>query len=745
MNERADGAITIDPPPRPLVMRRRVKTPGFMQIESLECGAAALGSVLAHHGRWVSLEELRAACGVSRDGSRAANILKAARRYGLEAKGLRLDVDQLGELQLPVIAHWNFNHFVVIDGFDSSGVDLQDPAYGYRHVSWQEFDSSFTGVVLSFEPGERFTRGGSRPSAVAGLRARLSDGRPALVLCIIAGLGLLVPGLAIPTAVRIFVDQYLVAGDRSWLPDVIAITAIAAVMQVAFTWLQQIVLLRLSLKLSLSMSTRFFEHVLRLPTAFFTQRTAGHVVNRIKANDQIANLLSSQLSATILSLLTAILYLVLMFAYDWTLTLVVIVIAAGNVMAGLLGRRAQLQANRRVVQEYGTVISTTVAGVANIEAIKSTSSEASFFSRWTGQHAKLVSSEQDLALVASVSAAAPIMIYSLASTAVIALGAWQVIEGSMTVGTLTAFQMLVGGFIAPLGALVAFTQIVRHAAASLVTIDDVLNHPADAQYEGAGASRGDEDPSDVRPARRTAPRRLAGSIELRDVTFGYSRLEPPLIRGFSVRLEPGQRVAIVGPTASGKSTVSKMVAGLQQPWSGDILIGGQDRRTIPREVLAASLSFVDQDVHLFEATIRENLTLWDPTIDDDAVVRAATDAVIHDDIVKRPGGYERATLEAGADWSGGQRQRLEIARALATDPSILILDEATSALDALVEVEIDQRLRARGCTCLIVAHRLSTIRDCDEIVVLDRGVVVERGRHEDLVDLGGHYARLVQE
>jgi NHLM bacteriocin system ABC transporter peptidase/ATP-binding protein len=716
--------------------KRRARAPSILQMEAVECGAVALAMVLAHYGRWVSLEELRAACGISRDGSRAGNLLRAARNYGLQAKGMRMDPTQLGSLPLPAIVFWEFNHFVVVDGTGPSGVHIEDPASGPRAVSWEDFDGSFTGVALSLRPGDGFERGGSPPSAWRGLLARLAGAWPAVTLCVLAGLGLLVPGLVVPAALRIFVDQYLVAGDSTWLSTLVIVMAVAAVAQIAFTWVQQMVLLRLSAKLSVTMSTRFFEHVLRLPITFFSQRYAGHIVNRIQFNDQIASLLSSQLASTALATLTALLYAVLMFIYDWQLSLVALGLASVNLFAIIGGRRMQTEANRRIVQEQGKVMASAVGGLFNIEAMKATSEDAAFFSRWAGQQAKLVTAQQDLAPTNALLASVPTFIGNLSTAAVIGIGAWQVLQGTLSLGTLTAFQVLVAGFNGPLGQLVRFAQTIQQAAASLAAIDDVLDHPLDPEFDAGPASNGH------RPAFREA--RLSGAIELDHVTFGYSRLERPLIEDLCLRLEPGQRVALVGATGSGKSTVSRLAAGIAWPWSGRILLDGMDRREIPRPVLAATLALVDQDIRLFAGTVRDNLSLWDDTVTEEAMIAAAVDAAIHDDIVRRPGGYDRPILEGGADWSGGQRQRLEIARALAGEPSIIVLDEATSALDPLIELMIDQRLRARGCTCLIVAHRLSTIRDCDEIVVLDAGSVAERGRHDDLVALGGVYRSLVE-
>jgi NHLM bacteriocin system ABC transporter peptidase/ATP-binding protein len=718
--------------------RRRERTPIVLQMEAVECGAAALGIVLAHYGRWVPLEELRTACGVSRDGSRASNVAKAARTYGLEAKGLRIEPRRLADLDLPLIVFWEFNHFVVVEGFSPGGVFLNDPASGPRTVTWSEFDGAFTGVAIALKPTEAFAPGGSPPSVVAGLRSRFAGGRAALVLCLLAGIGLLVPGLLVPAAVRIFVNEYLGLQNSSWLGPLIVGVALAALAQVAFTWMQQITLLRLSTKLSMSMSTRFFEHVLRLPLTFFSQRYAGHVVTRIQVNDQIAALLSSQVSASLLGLITSLFYLVLMAIYDWKLTIVAIVFTAGNIVALQAFARRQKDVNRRLVQDMGKLTATAASGLSDIETLKATSEDASFFARWSGQQAKVTTAMQELAMPTATLSSLPALLNGLNGAVVIGFGGWQVMSGSLTLGTLTAFQLLVASFTAPIGQLVNFGSQLQQMAGNLASVDDVLNYPAEERLEEDGPAA-----AAPRPARTA--RRLSGTVELVDVTFGYNPVEPPLIEGFSLRLEPGARVALVGPTGSGKSTVSRLVAGLNRPWSGQILLDGIPRDEVARRVLAASVALVDQDIRLFAGSVRDNLTLWDTTIAEEAIVRAAADAAIHGDIVRRPGGYDRQIEEGGRDWSGGQRQRLEIARALAGDPALLILDEATSALDPLVEYEVDRNLRARGCTCLIVAHRLSTIRDCSEIVVLDGGRVAERGTHDELVALGGLYTELVQD
>ncbi len=718
------------------IKRVRKHTPTILQMEALECGAAALCIVLASYGLWVPLEETRNQCGVSRDGSKASNVVKAARHYGMEAHGARTDINGLSELTMPAILFWNFNHFVVLEGFSNQWVYLNDPAMGPRKVTWQEFDDSYTGVAISIVPGKEFKPTGSPPSLIAGLAKRFKGATTAITFCLLAGIGLLVPGLIVPAAVRIFVNQYLTLSNTSWLLPLVMGVCLAAMAQISLTILQQKVLLRLSLKLSASMSTRFFSHVMRLPLTFFSQRYAGYVVTRTQSNDQIANLLSSQLSTAILGLLTAILYLILMFIYDWQLTLIALGFAALNLIALWSMARRQRDANRRLIKDSGKMTSTAVSGIHNIETIKATSEDSAFFSRFAGYQANITESLQSIGVPSAFLSSLPTMLISLNMAVLLSFGGLQVMDRTLSLGTLVAFQVLVGGFNAPITQLVNLGSTMQRAHGDLASIDDVLRYPADPII-----TRDEDDIED----HSHLPARLSGHLELENITFGYNPLDPPLIEGLSLNMLPGQRVAIVGTTGSGKSTVAQLVMGIYHPWSGSIRIGGISRDQIPRRILASSIAFVDQDIHLYTGSIRDNLTLWDPTISEESIVRAAMDAGIHDDIMRRPGGYDYVMQEEGGDFSGGQRQRLEIARALATDPAILVLDEATSALDPLVELKIDQRLRARGCTCLIVAHRLSTIRDADEIIVLQSGQVVERGIHDDLARDRGLYSELVGE
>jgi NHLM bacteriocin system ABC transporter peptidase/ATP-binding protein len=710
---------------------KRVRTPTVVQQEAVECGAAALAIVLGYHGRVVPLEELRVACGVSRDGAKAANVLKAARSYGLEASGMRTETSGLAQSPLPAIVFWNFNHFLVVEGAGPRGVWVNDPAVGPRRVSWEEFEGSFTGIVLELKPGPDFEPGGSRPRLVSALRARLSIVAAAspLALCVIAGLALAIPGLIVPAFLKIFVDLVLDQGERHLVVPLVLGLLAAALAQAGLTWLQQVVLIRLSTKLSLSMSTRFVQHMLRLPVGFFLQRFAGHLVARVGLNDQVASLLSGQLTTTLLSLVSAAVYGVAMLVIDPLLGAVAIALGGANFLALRAVSRRRRDVNVVLVSETAKLNAVSFAGIQAIETVKASGAEDDFFARWSGQQAKVVNGRQDLGVATQALATVPTLLGALSAAAIVTLGALRVLDGSLSLGSLLALQSLAISFTVPIQSLVTLGETLQEAEGNLASLDDVLRYPAEASNGTAAL--------DDRPAR------LSGRLELEEVTFGYSPLAPPLIDGLSLVIEPGHRVAIVGPTASGKSTVARLVAGIFRPWSGRILLDGVPREELAPDLVAANVSLVDQEINLFEASIRENVSLWDPTIPEQAIVRAARDASIHDDITRRTGAYERRVEEGARDWSGGQRQRLEIARALATEPALVILDEATSALDPVVEREIDEALRARGCACLIVAHRLSTIRDCDEIVVLDQGRVVGRGPHDQLMAEGGLYAELV--
>jgi NHLM bacteriocin system ABC transporter peptidase/ATP-binding protein len=721
------------PPPRPA---KRVRVPTVLQMEAVECGAASLAMVLAYHGRTAPLEELRLACGVSRDGSKASNVLKAARAYGLVAKGFKKEPGDLKTIAGPMIVHWNFNHFVVLEGFRDGKAYLNDPASGPAAVSEAEFDQSFTGVVLTFERAPEFVRGGARPSLLRAVAARLPGSRASVAYVFLAGLALVVPGVVAPAFQKAFVDEVLVRGMSHWLKPLLLLMAAAALVNAGLVWLQQHYLLRLQTKLAVETSGKFLWHVLRLPVVFFTQRFAGDIGNRVSINDRVARLLAGDIATTALNVLVVAFYAVLLLRYDVVLTLVGVTTAALNIVALRVVSRRRADLSRRLLQDRGKMMGTAMNGLQIIETLKATGSESDFFGRWAGHQAKVGNAYQQLQLATTLLSAVPPLLLAVNTALVLGVGGVRVMDGHLSMGMLIAFQALMLAFVSPVNRMVDLASSLQEVKGDMARLDDVLGAARDPHAEDAPGAVGAAVAAD-------APVKLSGELELRGVCFGYSRLEPPLIENFDLTLRPGSRVALVGGSGCGKSTVAKLVSGLFEPWSGEILFDGRPRAAFPRATMANSLAVVDQDVAMFEGTIKDNVTLWDDTVPEADLVQAARDACIHDDVAARPGGYAGGIEEGGRNFSGGQRQRVEIARALVGNPTILVLDEATSALDPATEKVIDDNLRRRGCTCLIVAHRLSTIRDCDEILVLDRGKIVQRGTHEALMTERGPYRNLI--
>jgi len=712
-------------------------------MEAVECGAAALGIILAYHGQYIPLEELRVRCGVSRDGSKAVSILKAARALGMRAEGWKLDVADLRKRRPPFIVFWKFSHFLVVDGFGRGRVYLNDPAGGPRWVTEQEFGEDYTGVALVLEPGPEFERGGKPPTLVGALRPRLASSRAGLLFVILAGMALMIPALVSPAYTQIFVDRFLVRGVSEWVVPLLTAMLLTAVLIGFLTWLQQTYLLRLQVKLSVTTSSRFLWHVLRLPVQFFSQRYAGEIGSRVALNDIVATLLSGQLATTVITILTLVFYLAMMALYSVTLTLVGVAVATLNLVALRLVSRRRTDANRRLLQEYGKLTGTTMAGLQMIETVKASGMEDDFFARFGGHQASVVDATQTLGVKTQFLNSVPVFLTQFNALIMLTWGAWLIIDGNLTVGMLAAFMALAAAFIAPFATLVTLGATVQEAHGDMNRLDDVLKAPIDPSMRRATPVVEGEDTGEL-GSSATAPK-LEGHLEIRGLAFGYSPLDDPLIRDFDLTVRPGRRVALVGGSGSGKTTIANLVCGLYEPWEGAILFDGKTREEIPRDVMVSSVSRVSQDIHLFEGSGMDNLTMWDATLPESRVLRAAEDACVRTVLAGRRDGLAGQVAEGGANFSGGERQRLEIARALAVEPRVVILDEATSALDPVTEERIDRALRRRGCTCLIIAHRLSTIRDCDEIVVLDRGAVVERGTHEELLALEGVYAGLVRE
>lgn len=713
-----------------------VKVPTVLQMESVECGAASLSIILGYFGKFVPLEKLRIACGVSRDGLKASNIIKAAKEFGLDAKGYAKSIEKLMEVQTPAIIFWNFNHFLVLEGFTKNKVYLSDPAQGRYQVTHQEFDDAYTGVVLTFNPTESFERGNEKRGLMSSLAERISNSKLSVIYLILASLFLVIPGLVIPSFIKIFIDKYLVNGYAGFVMPLLLIMGAVLLVNSALVYIQQYYLLKLETKLALTTSSRFLWHVFHLPIAFFTQRYSGEIGNRVSLNDKVARLLSGDLANAALNIIIVIFYAFLMFSYDVPLTIIGILMAAINVAVLRYVSTARKDGNRRLSNENGKLLGTTTSGISMIETLKASGRENDFFTNWIGYLAKVTNAQQELGWLTIRLNAIPPLVTSLTTTLILGVGALRIMDGEMTLGTLVAFTFLMGNFISPVNQLVSAGAMLHETESDMNKIDDVMNYEIDDQFL--------ENTDKKTIVKEEGNSKLVGYFEMREVTFGYNTTMPALIQNFSLKLKPGSRVALVGGSGSGKSTVAKIASGLYKPWKGEILFDGKNKDDIPRNVITESLGVIDQDVLIFNGTIKENISFWDATISDKSIIQSAKDAAIHDVIAARNDAYDSSVLEGGGNFSGGQRQRLEIARALATNPSILVMDEATSALDPTAEKTVMDNIKKRGCTCLIVAHRLSTIIDCDEIIVMEYGKIVERGTHQDLMKLNGVYSKLIE-
>ena len=715
------------------VTKGKATVPVIMQMEALECGAACLCMVMAYYNKWVPLEQVRRDCGVSRDGSKAGNILKAARSYGFTAKGYRFEPETLrAKGRFPCIIHWDFNHFVVCDGFRGNKVYLNDPAKGDYAVTLEKFDESFTGICLMIEPGEEFVPGGEPKRVFDFAKKRLRGAGGALAFVVITSVISTLVGIVSAGFSRVFLDELLTQDQPGWfLPFLIGLIVIAFI-EIAAGWIGAIYSLKLDGKMAVVGNSTYMWKVLRLPMEFFSQRMAGDVQQRKESNASIAGQIVNTLAPLFLNTVMMVFYLVVMIRYSWMLTLVGIASVVFQLFISRYISKKRVNITRVMMRDSGKLAAATVSGVEMIETIKASGSENGFFEKWSGYQASVNTQTVRFEKLNQYLGLIPSAIAGIMNTAVLILGVWLAMTGSFTPGMIFAFQGFLASFIAPAGQLISAGQTMQEMRTSMERIEDVMEYPVDPVFAESDKQKEDGDFD-----------KLSGSVVMKNVSFGYSPLEPPLIEGFDLDLKQGQRVAFVGTSGCGKSTLSKLISGLYQPWSGEILFDGKPINEIDRSVFTGSVAVVDQDIILFEDTIANNIKMWDNSIEDFEMIMAARDAQIHEDVMQREGGYQYRLTEGGKDFSGGQRQRLEIARVLAQDPTIVILDEATSALDAKTEYEVVKSIKNRGITCIVIAHRLSTIRDCDEIVVLDHGKVVERGTHDELIALDGAYKQLV--
>ena len=714
------------------VTNGRAKVPVVMQMEALECGAASLAMVMAYYDKWVPLEQVRLDCGVSRDGSNAKNVLIAARSYGFEAQGYRCEIDSLKDnMQFPCIIHWNFNHFVVLDGFQGNYAWINDPARGEVKVTMEEFGRSFTGICLQIKPGPDFEPGGKPKSTVEFARRRLRGAGAAVAFVLFSTVIGYLFGIINPLFSRFFMDRLLTGENRELLMPFLVLLALMGGAQVITSWVQAVYNMKLNGKMAIVGSSDFMWKILRLPMEFFSQRMGGDILQRQGTNASIASTLVNTLTPLALNTIMMIFYLVVMVRYSVLLSILGIFTIILNLLVSRIISAKRVNVTRVQMRDSGKLASATVSGIQMVETIKASGAENGYFQKWAGYQASVNTQNVKYAKINQYLGMIPTLLSAVAESSVLILGVWLTMYGNFTLGMIMTFQQFLSSFMSPAMTLISAGQTIQEMRTQMERVEDVMQYPEDPNFSDHPLDE-DADYS-----------KLSGSVELKHVTFGYSRLGQPLIQDFSMSMKPGSRVAFVGSSGCGKSTLSKLISGLYQPWSGEILFDGKPISQIDRSVFTGSVAVVDQDIVLFEDTIANNIKMWDESIEDFEMILAARDAQIYDDIMARDGGFYGKLTEGGKDLSGGQRQRIEIARVLAQDPSIIIMDEATSALDAKTEYELVKAVKDRGITCIVIAHRLSTIRDCDEIIVLDKGKVVERGTHEELYAKGGYYSELI--
>jgi ATP-binding cassette, subfamily B, bacterial len=706
---------------------KRRKIPVIQQLSATECGAASLAMVLGYLGKEVGLEEVRDVCGSSRDGMNALAILNAGQLLGLRGRGIKVDIKDLHLLDGgTTILHWDFAHFVVLAEVHDRWVDIVDPALGRRRVPMEEFRRSFTGVALVFEPGDLFARQ-KREGIVWDTIKSLILQSGMLPRIVVISLILQIFGLAMPILMGLLIDRILPRGDLDLLVVILAGLAVLIVFEGIGTLVRGHLLLHLRTVLDTRMTMGFLDHLVSLPYAYFQLRSAGDLMMRLNSNATVREKLTSSTLSAILDGLLVVLYLALLFVGNLAIALAALLVALLDVMVFIVLRRKQHELNTQALAATAKSQGYQVEMLTAMETLKATGNEQRSVSRWSNLFVDSLNVMLDRDRL-SVAAEAILSVMRAGGPLIIlATGALQVLDGEMSLGSMLSLNAIAGSFLGPLSGLVTTAMSLNLVRSYLERVNDVLQ----------------AEPEQHNSNRIRKPGQLSGRVELEQVTFRYGPKGPMVVDGVSLKIEPGQFVAVVGPSGSGKSTLAALIVGLYGPTSGRILFDGIDLAELDLRWLRPQLGIVNQNLALFGTTIRENIALSDPTLGLAEVTEAAQLAAVHEDIMAMPLGYNTPLVDRGGSLSGGQKQRLALARALVRKPALLLLDEATSALDAVTERRVQEALDQLRSTRIVIAHRLSTVKRADLILVMDRGRIVEQGDHQQLIKQSGSYAALV--
>jgi len=703
------------------------KVPMILQMEACECGAASLGMILSYYGRRLPLEQLRIDCGVSSNGSNLSLIKAAAERNGLIARAYKMEPSAVRQAPFPVIIHWNTTHFVVLCGFNKRGAVIADPACGMVNVTPEDFSKSFTGIVMTFEKSETFSRLNYKKGANF-ISVHVKKFIPSLIFSIIVGTILSVFRFLVPFFDTAFIDKILIDRKTAELP-VLIIFMIICMMFISISGaLGSYLHNDLEKKLSLVINSDFMLKMTKLPIIFFTQRNPGELTNRQHGNLKIAENLCFVLISIIVNVFFGVIYVVGFFLFDLKIGIVGLFSVALNVTVILISANRLDRNTVLFMRNDGVLRGGVSAAIDMIETTKSCGCEDSIFERIMGAAAKNYTVSSKMEMISTYATTSLSLINNLINALLLTLGIGYVISGKLTIGVLIAISGLLSVFLGSLNEVSTMSLSMRSLKGNIEAANDAMNYASDGGFL-----------ENIEEQTRS----INGDIQIEDLSFSYGLYAPPVIKNLSLGFGKGESVAIVGKSGSGKSTLLKLLMGLYSPTSGKILYSGNERFEFSKEYFYFRIAIVDQNIRMFEGTVLDNISMFDKDISYEEAVEAAKIACIHNVIINRESAYYASVLENGKNFSGGQRQRIEIARALAKKPEILILDEATSALDDSTEAMVMENIKAKNITLIIISHRLSTIRNCNKIVVLNNGEIFEQGSHEGLIKADGIYKKLV--